>query len=117
QLPRQTGVLDRTQRRRAGSAVVAADVDDLGLPLGNAARDVADPRLCDELDGDFRLRRDAVKIVDQLREVFDRVDIVMRRRRDQALTRDRAAQRRDFDADLVTRNLTAFAGLAALRHL
>src|SRR5690606_13335927 len=49
--------------------------------------------------------------------VFDRVDVVVRRRRDQANARSRVTGLGDGRVDLVTRELTAFAGLRTLRDL
>ena len=57
EFPRQTGRFDRTQRRCAGTAVVAADVDHVGVGLRDAAGDVPDAGLADEFHRDARLRR------------------------------------------------------------
>ena len=62
-------------------------------------------------------RIDLLEVVDQLGEVFDRIDVVMRRRRDQADAGLGVAQARDQLVDLVARQLAAFAGLGALRDL
>ena len=76
--------LDRAQRRRAGAAVVAGDEDVVGVGLGDARGDGADADLGDELHRDRRARVRAAQVVDELLEVLDRVDVVVRRRRDQA---------------------------------
>ncbi|OIQ78884.1 hypothetical protein GALL_394080 [mine drainage metagenome] len=55
--------------------------------------------------------------MDQLRQVLDRVDIVVRRRRDQTDSGHRIAQHADVLGHLAAGQLTAFAGLGALRHL
>ena len=52
ELPRQPGVLDRRQRARAGAAVGAGDVDDVGERLDHAGGDVPTPALGDELHRD-----------------------------------------------------------------
>src|SRR3546814_11992291 len=49
--------------------------------------------------------------------ILDRVDIVVRRRRDEAHAGSRMAYRADPLVDLVAGQLPAFAGLCALRHL
>ncbi len=116
-LPGQTRMLDRTQRRSAGSAVVAGDQHHIGMRLRNARGDRADASFGHQLHRNARLRIDVLQVVDQLRQIFDRVDIVMRRRRDQAHTRNRVAQLRDKVVDFVAGQLAAFAGLRALRHL
>ena len=95
QLPRRAGVLDRRLRRRAGAAVVTGDRHVIGLRLRDTGRDRADADLGDELHRDRRLRIRVLEIVDQLREILDRVDVVVRRRRDEADARHREAQLRD----------------------
>ena len=56
----------------------------------------ADARLGDELHRDGRVRVDLAEVEDQLREVLDRVDVVVRRRRDQRHAGLRVAQPRDL---------------------
>ena len=63
------------------------------------------------------LRVRAAQVVDQLLQILDRVDVVVRRRRDQADARRREADLRDVRVDLVAGQLAALAGLRALRHL
>ena len=116
-LPRAAGMLDRGQRRGAGAAFVAGDGDVVGARLGDAGGDGADADLGDELDRDQRLRIDVLQIVDELRQILDRIDVVMRRRRDQADARRRMAHLGDDRVDLVAGQLAALAGLGALRHL
>ena len=86
-LPRDAGGLDAGQRRRAGAAVVAGDQHVVGVRLRHAGRDRADADLGHQLDRDARGRVGAAQVVDQLLEVLDRVDVVVRRRRDQAHAR------------------------------
>ena len=73
-------MLDRTERRCAGAAVVTADKYDVRIRLGDARRDRADARFGDEFDADLRPRIDLLEVVDQLGQVFDAVNVVMRRR-------------------------------------
>ena len=56
----------------------------IGAGLGNARGDRADADLGDELHRNQTVRIDVLQVVDELREVLDRIDVVMRRRRDQA---------------------------------
>ena len=117
ELPRQPGVLERRERGRAGAAVVPGDDDVLGLRLRHTRRDGADPGLGHELDRDRGGRVHAFEVVDELGEILDRVDVVVRRRRDQADARSGVAQAGDGLADLVAGQLAALAGLCALGDL
>ena len=116
-LPRDAGEEDGRERRRARAAVVPGDEHVVGVRLGDAGRDRPDPHLRHELHGDARLRIGAAKVVDELLQVLDRVDVVVRRRRDEADAGRRQAHARDVAVDLVPRQLAALAGLRALRHL
>ena len=93
ELPRRPDVLDRRQRRRAGAAGVAGQVDVRGAGLGDAGRDRPDAAAGDELDADAGRRVDRAQVGDELGEVLDRVDVVVRRRADVALAGLAAAQR------------------------
>ncbi len=93
ELPGAAGVLDRRQRRGAGASGVAADQDVVGARLGDAGGDGADPGFGDQLDADLGARVDLTQVVDELGQVLDRVDVVMRRRRDQGQTRARRGER------------------------
>ena len=115
--PRRTGMHDRRDGRGARAAVTAGDQDMVGVRLGDAGRDRSDADDGDQFDADARLRVHVLQIVDQLLQILDRIDVVMRRRRDQADARRRMTHARDHRVDLMARKLTAFAGLRALRHL
>jgi hypothetical protein len=113
-LPRQAGILDAGPARGAGAAVVAGDEDVVGLGLGDTGGDDADADLGDELDGDTGARVGALEIVDELLEILDRVDVVVRWRGDETDTGRRVARLGDRERDLVTRQLAALAGLRTL---
>ena len=117
ELPRAAGVLERGQRRGAGAAVVAGDQHDVGVRLRDARGDRADTDLGDQLHVHARRRVGVLEVVDQLRQVLDRVDVVVRRRADQADARRGVAGLGDPRVDLVAGQLAALAGLGALRHL
>src|SRR5690606_14371204 len=117
ELPRAAGVLDRGQRRSAGAAVVAGDGDQVGVGLGHAGGNGADAGFRHQLDRYQRLRIDLLEVVDQLRQILDRVDVVVRRRRNQGHAGYGIAQAGDQAVDLAARQLAAFAGLGALSHL
>ena len=86
------------------------------MRFGNARGDSADAHFGHQLDGDAGVRIGVLQIVDELRQIFDRVNIVMRRRRDQAYAGDGMAHPRDDFVHFVAGQLAAFAGLGALRH-
>ena len=50
---------------------MSADVNRIGVGLGDAARDVADAGLRDELHRNARVRSGSAQIVNQLREIFN----------------------------------------------
>ena len=117
EFPGQPRVLDGTERRSAGAAVVAGDEHHVGVRLGDARGHRAHADFRDQLDGDARLRVDVLQVVDQLRQIFDGIDVVVRRRRDQSHAGNRVARLGDDLVHLVAGQLSAFAGLCALRHL
>ena len=89
--PRAAGMLDRGQRRSAGAAFEAGDGDMVGARLGDAGGDRADADFGDELHRHVARRVDVLQVEDELRQILDRIDVVMRRRRDQADARRRVA--------------------------
>jgi hypothetical protein len=86
ELPGAAGVLERGQRGRAGAAVVPGDQHHVGVRLGHARCDRADPDLGDQLHVDAGRGVGVLEVVDELGEVLDGVDVVVRRRADQAHT-------------------------------
>ena len=117
ELPRDARVLDGSLGRCTGAAVVTGDEDDIRVSLGDAGRDRADADFGDELDADARVDVRVLEVVDELREILNRVDVVVRRRRDEADTRRRVPCFRDPRIDFAAGQLSAFAGLRALSHL
>ena len=59
----------------------------VGVRFRDACRDGADSDFGDELDADSGMRVDVLEVVDELLEILDRVDVVVRWRRDQADSR------------------------------
>ena len=90
----RAGMGQRGQRRGAGAALVAGDGDVVGAGLRDARGDRADAHLGHQLDRDARRRIDVLQVVDQLRQILDRIDVVVRRRRDQADAGRRVAHAR-----------------------
>ena len=63
---------------------MSADQHDIGMRLRHSRGNSADAHFGYELDRNARLRIDVLEIVDQLRKILDRIDVMMRRRRNQA---------------------------------
>ena len=110
-------VLDRGERRGAGAAVVAGNQHDVAVRLGHAGRNGADADFGDELHVHAGDRIRVLQVEDQLREVFDRIDVVMRRRRQQRHAGRGVPHLRDPRIDLGPGQLPAFARLGPLGHL
>ncbi len=116
QFPRTPGVFHRRERACAGAAIVARDGNQVRIGFRDAGCDGADARFGNQLHGNHRLRVNLLEVENQLRQIFNRVDIVMRRRRNQRHARYGIAQFGDIRGDFVARQLAAFARLRALGH-
>ncbi len=88
-----------------------------GVGLGDTSGHPPDARFRHQLHAHARVGVDLLQIVDELRQILDRIDVVVRRRRDQWNARYRVAQTGDQRRDLVGGELSPFAGLRALRDL
>jgi len=73
-------VLDRGEGRGAGAALEACNGDVVGARLRDARGHRADADFGNQLDRDLTVRIDVLEVVDQLRQILDRIDVVMRRR-------------------------------------
>ena len=96
---------------------MASDDHMVGLALGHARCDGAHAQLGDQLDADVGMGCHVFQVVDELCQIFNRVDVMVRRRRDQAHTGHRVTQKADVLRHLGARQLTAFARLGTLGHL
>ena len=110
------GVLDRRERAGARCRRWPRDVHDVGQRLDHAGGDGADAVLGHQLHRHLG-RVDLLEVVDELGEVLDRVDVVVRRRRDEPDAGLGVAQPGDLARHLVARQLAALARLRALGHL
>ena len=117
QFPGRARVLDRREGRGARAAVVARNQDDVGVRLGDAGGDRAHAGFGDELDADLGAGIDLLQVVDELGQILDRIDVVVRRGRNEHHPRHGVAQTGDQGGDLVAGELAALAGLGALGHL
>ena len=83
QFPRDAAVLDRGKGGSTGTSRIPANQHLIGFGFGDACGDGANADFRHELDRDIRIRICILQVIDQLREVFDRIDVVVRRRRDE----------------------------------
>jgi hypothetical protein len=97
--------------------VAAADEHRVRPRLGDPGGYDADAGTGDELDVDLGVGIGALEVEDELRQVLDRVDVVMGRGRDQAHAGCRKAHHGDALVHLGPGQLAALAGLGALGHL
>ena len=117
ELPWRASVLDRGERRGAGATVVARDQNNVALGFGDASRDGTHTHLRHQLDVHPRARVGVLQIVDELLDVFDRIDVVVRRRADQTHARCGVPRASDPRVHLVAGQLAPLARLGALGHL
>ena len=117
ELPGSARVLERGERRSAGATVVTRDEYDVRVRLGHTGGNRADPDLGDQLHVDAGRRVGVLQVVDQLSQILDRVDVVVRRRRDQAHAGRAVPGLGHPGVDLVAGQLATLAGLGALGHL
>ncbi len=110
-------MLDGGQRRGARAAVMPGDDHMISLGLGHPGGHRAHAAFSHQLDADGRAGIGVFQIVDELGQVFDGIDVVVRRRRDKAHARHRVAQHADVLGHLAAGQLPALAGLGTLRHL
>mmetsp|Transcript_4366 Transcript_4366/g.6154 ORF Transcript_4366/g.6154 Transcript_4366/m.6154 type:complete len:1101 (-) Transcript_4366:1586-4888(-) len=117
QLPGQAGALHARPGRRARAAVVPRDHNVVRLGLGHARRDHAHAHLGHQLHRDLARGLRVLQVVDQLRQVLDGVDVVVRRRGDQAHPGRGPPAGPNVLGHLLPRQLAALPGLGALGHL
>ena len=86
QLPRRPGIFHRGQRTGTGAAVIAGDGDQISVSLGNSGGNGADTGLGHQFDGDQRLGINLLQIKNELGQILDGVDIMVRRRRNKRHT-------------------------------
>ena len=110
-------MVDGVARGRARAAIVTGDGDLVGAALRHAGGDGAHARQRAQLHGHARIGVGVLQVEDELRQVLDGVDVVMRRRGDQAHARRGAANLRDPRVHLLAGQVAAFAGFRALGHL
>ena len=95
---------------------MARDQNHISLCLCHTGGNGAHPRGRHQFHRHLTARVDLLEIVNQLRQIFDRIDIVMWRRADQSHAFGRMPQAGDEIGHLHARQLSTLAGLGPLRH-
>mmetsp|Transcript_51253 Transcript_51253/g.111214 ORF Transcript_51253/g.111214 Transcript_51253/m.111214 type:complete len:319 (+) Transcript_51253:2624-3580(+) len=116
-LPGSTRMLDASPLRGPGATIAATDQDMVSLALGHTSGDHSDADLADEFHANVCGRVSVLEVEDQLRQVLDGVDVVVRRRRNKSNARRGATRLGDVFKHFLARQLTALAWLGSLSHL
>ncbi len=82
--PWNTSVLDGALRARTSTAIMAGNQDHVGLGLGDTGGNGADAGTRDQFHTDAGVRVDLFQIINQLGQILDRINIVVRWRADQS---------------------------------
>ena len=85
------------------------------MGLGHTGRNRSDAYLRDKLDAHSRIRIRVLQVENQLREIFDRINIMMRRRANQPNPGRGITNSRDGVIHLCPGQLTALSGFSTLR--
>ena len=117
EFPRETGMLNGSERRCTRTAIMTRDENDVGVSLGNTGCNRTDTDFGHELHRNTSLRVGVVQVVNELSQVFDGVNIVVRRRRNERHIRDRVTHASHKFIHLTSRELTTFTWLCTLSHL
>ena len=114
QLPRQSGMIDGSTRRSTGTAVITADKYNISAGLNYAGSNRTDADLAYQLDADAGTGISILQVVNQLSQIFNGIDIMMRRRRNQTNACRCTAAFGNPGINLAARKLSAFTRLSTL---
>ena len=84
QFPWQTRMLNTGQRRRTGAAAISRDQNVIGMRFGHPGSDSSHTHFRYQFDANPGPRVGIFQVINQLRKIFDRVNIMVRRWTDQA---------------------------------
>ena len=116
-LPGIAGIFDAGEGRSAGASGVTGDHDVVRVGLRHPSGYGANAALGDQLDADGGARIHPLEVEDQLGQIFNGVNVMVRRRADERDPGLGVAQTRDQLGDLMAGELAAFARLGALGDL
>ena len=117
QLPGKSGIVDGVSRCRTGTAVIAGYQDDLGSRLGYTGCYGSHTGFRYQFYGDSCLGVGIFQIIDQLRQILNGINVVMRGRRDQGHTGCGVSGLGDPGIYLSSGQMSALAGFCSLCHL
>ena len=117
QLPGQSSIVDGTYRRGPGAAVIAGNQDNLGPRFRDPCRHRANACLRNQLYRYTGIFIGVFQIINQLRQILNGIDIVMRRRRNQAYARRGMTGSGNPRVYLFGGKMAAFTRFCPLRHL
>ena len=117
QLPGKSRVVDGASGSGSRSSVIAGDQDDLGARLGDACRNRSHALFTHQLYGNPRFVIGVFQVVNELGQILDGVNVMVRRRGNQAHAGRGMAGFRDPRVHLSAGQMAALSGLCSLRHL
>ena len=108
--------MDGASGRSSRSSVIAGDQDDLGAGLGNAGRNRSHALFTHQLYGNPRFVIGIFQVVNELGQIFNGVNVMVRRRGNQAHAGRGMTCFCNPRVHLSARQMAALAGLCSLRH-
>ena len=117
EFPGEACVLDGGEGRCPGAAIMARDHQVIGLRLCHPRGHGSAANLRAQLHADARRGVGVLEVVDELRHVLDGINIVVRRRADEAHAGGGVAHGGDDLVDLTPGQFAPFPGLSALDDL
>ena len=116
-LPWEPGVLDRRDWAGPGSTIISGNGHVIRVSFGYPCGHRADTNFRHQFDADSGFWIDVLEIVDQLCQVLDRIDVMVRWRGNQSHARSRVTDLGNDMIHLMTRQLASFTGFCALGDL
>ena len=114
---RNASVTHAAGGRSTRTALSTADDDEVGLSLGHTCCNSAYAAFGHQLHAHLGLGVHILEVEDELSQVFNRIDVVVRRGRNERDAWDGVARAGNDFVDLIAGQLAALAGLGTLSHL
>src|SRR5690606_4783487 len=110
-------MFDRAYRRSSRTSIISRDEDDVGMGFGNTGGNGSYTRLRHQFHVDTSLPVGIFQVENQLCQIFDRIDVMMWWRRNQAYTRCRVTYFSNPLIHFMARKLPALSRFSPLCHL